>query len=91
MREAGDGMRFMATLGFRPDDQAQLAPLVPQEQAHVRELMGKGVVEALFVGADPTRPTVWVVLHGESQGEVEQTLHAFPMYSYMQIEYTPLT
>ena len=80
----------MATLSFRPDDQAQIAALVPQEQAHVRELMGKGVVEALYVGADRTHPAVWVVVHGESEGEVEQTLQTFPLYSYMEIEYTPL-
>lgn len=56
----------------------------------MRELMGKGEVEALYIGADPSRPTVWMVVHGESEGEVEQTLHTLPLYPYMEIECIPL-
>jgi muconolactone delta-isomerase len=81
----------MAAIRFRPEDRAQFAALVPQERAHIRDLMSNGVVEAIYVSDDGTRPGAWVVLQGESQGEVEQLLHTFPMHSYMQTELTPLS
>ncbi len=84
-------MRFMTAISFRPDDQAKIAPLLAQEQAHTRELMGRGVVEAIYIGGDSAHPTVWLVLHASSEDDVEPVLRTFPLFPYMQFEVTPLT
>lgn len=73
----------MAAIRCRRADRLQVAVLVPQEPAHIGALMSTRVVEALDASDDRTRPGAWVVPHGDSEGEVEQILHTFAMYSYM--------
>ncbi len=83
-------MRWMVSFGFRvaPEQQAEVAALIPQEQAHIKELTAQGVVEALYISAD--RSHVWLVMQGDSEAEVAQSLETFPLYPYMLSELTPL-
>ena len=80
-------MKFMVSSGFQGSAEERNA-LIPQEQAHVKALKEKGIVEALYISAD--RPYVWIVMQGESQEFIQQTLQSLPLYPYMQPEITPL-
>jgi muconolactone delta-isomerase len=80
-------MKFMVIAGFRGSTEERNA-LIPQEQAHIKALKEKGIVEALYVSAD--HPYVWIVMQGESQEFVQQELQSLPLYPYMQPEITPL-
>ena len=80
-------MKFMVSTGFQGSTEERNA-LIPQEQAHIKALMEKGIVEALYISAD--HPYVWIVMQGESKEFIQQTLQSLPLYPYMQPEITPL-
>ena len=81
-------MRYLVTVGFVPGQQDAIAAHMPAEQAHVRDLMGQGVIGAINIAADRSR--VWLVMQGESQDHVRQAMTSFPLYPYMELELTPL-
>ena len=81
-------MRFMVEIIFIPQHQSEIAALVPQEQAHIKTLMEQGIVQAIYISAD--RSHVWVVMQGDSQEHVQQEVQSFPLYSYMNVEFTAL-
>jgi muconolactone delta-isomerase len=80
-------MKFMVSAGFRGSSEERRA-LIPQEQAHIKALMERGIVEALYISAD--QPHVWIVMQGESEELVLQELQSLPLYPYMQPEITLL-
>ena len=80
-------MKFMVSTGIQGSTEERNA-LLPQEQAHMRALREKGIVEALYISAD--HPYVWIVMQGESKEFILQTLQSLPLYPYMQPEITPL-
>jgi muconolactone delta-isomerase len=82
-------MRWMVSIKFNPEQRASITPLVPAEQEHVKALMGKRELEAIYISNE--RLTVWLVIPGNAQNEVEQTLKTFPLYPYMQYEMAPLS
>ncbi len=82
-------MRWMVTIKFNPEQRASIGPLVPAEQEHVKTLMSKKELDAIYISNE--RLTVWLVMPGDSQDEVEQALKAFPLYPYMQYELVPLS
>jgi muconolactone delta-isomerase len=75
-------------MSFIPGTEAARAALLPTEQAHVKELMEQGVVEAGYLAAD--RSHAWMVVQGESQEHVQQVLKALPFYPFVELEVTPL-
>ncbi len=79
-------MKFMVSISFRQQDQAEILARVPQERAHIQTLKEQGIVEALYIGG----LQVWVVMQGESQEQVQKDLEAFPLYPYMEVAITPL-
>ncbi|HEY0756255.1 MAG TPA: muconolactone Delta-isomerase family protein [Ktedonobacteraceae bacterium] len=79
---------MMIIAQFDPQDFAAMNPLLPQEQAHVKELRDKGTIEALFISAD--RLHVWLVMKAESQEQLEQELKGFPLYPYTKAQFVPL-
>jgi muconolactone delta-isomerase len=81
-------MRVMVTIHFDPQQFEAMSALIPKEQEHVRELMGKGVIEAIYISADRTE--VWLVMKGESKEQLEQELTTFPLYPYMKLQFSPL-
>jgi muconolactone delta-isomerase len=81
-------MRVMVTIHFDPQQFGAMSALIPKEQEHVRELMGKGVIEAIYISAD--RTVVWLIMKGESKEQLEQELSTFPLYPYMQTQFIPL-
>ena len=81
-------MRMMITIHFDPQDFEATSALLPKEQEHIRALMSKGIVEALYVSAD--RTVVWLLMKGESREQLEQELSAFPLYPYMKPQFVPL-
>jgi muconolactone delta-isomerase len=79
---------FMVSVSFRPQDQAEILPRIPAEQAHIRTLREQGTVEALYLSSD--RLYVWIVMQGESLDQVQKDLKSFPLYPYMEGTITPL-
>lgn len=83
-------MEFIVSASLRAQDQEEMLPLVPQEQAHVRALQEQGTIKAHYLGAD--RLSVWVVMQAESQDQVQKALEAFPLYPYVsKLEIAPLS
>lgn len=81
-------MKWLVTVRFVHGRQEERAALLPAEQVHVRALLAEGVIEALHIGADRSR--IWLVMQGESEDRVLQTLAALPLYPYMALELAPL-
>lgn len=81
-------MRFMVEITFIPQHQSEIAALVPQEQAHIKTLMERGIVQAIYISAD--RSYVWIVMQGESQEHVQQEVQSFPLHPYFKAEFTAL-
>ena len=82
-------MEFMVSASLRAQDQEKMLPLVPQEQAHIQALQEQGTIKVHYLGAD--RLSVWVVMRGESQDQVQKALEAFPLYPYVrELEIAPL-
>ncbi len=81
-------MRMMFTIHFDPQHFEAMSTLIPREQEHVRELMSKGIIEAIYISAD--RTVVWLLMKGESREQLEQELSAFPLYPYMKPQFVPL-
>jgi muconolactone delta-isomerase len=80
-------MKIMVSTGFQGSS-GEIQALIPQEQAHIKALMERGIVEALYISAD--RSHVWIVMQGESEEQVRQALQSLPLYPYMQPEITLL-
>ena len=80
-------MRMMLVIQFDPQNLEAMSALIPKEQEHIRELMSKGIVEAIYVSAD--RTVVWLIMKGESKEQLEQELSAFPLYPYMKTQFIP--
>ena len=81
-------MRMMLVIQLDPQHLEAMSALIPKEQEHIRELMSKGIVEAIYVSAD--RTVVWLIMKGESKEQLEQELSAFPLYPYMKTQFVPL-
>ena len=80
-------MKFMVSTGFQGSVEERNA-LIPEEQAHIKALREKGIVEVLYISSD--HPYVWIVMQGDSKEFILQTLQSLPLYPYMQPEITPL-
>ena len=52
-------MKLMVSAGFQGSSEERGA-LIPHEQAHIKALMEKGIVEALYISAH--RPHVWIIM-----------------------------
>jgi muconolactone delta-isomerase len=81
-------MRCMITLHFDTSRLKEMSTLMPKEQEHVKALMDKGILEAIYISED--RSMVWLVMKGESLEQLQQELSAFPLYPYMMLQYVPL-
>jgi muconolactone delta-isomerase len=81
-------MKYMVTVSFAKENQNALAPHMAAEQAHVGDLLGKGVIESINIAVDRSR--VWLVMQGESQDRIQQEMKAFPLYPYMDLDLAPL-
>ena len=81
-------MHYLVNVTFVPGQREAMATHMAAEQAHVRELRKQGVIQAIHIAAD--RSHVWLVLRGESEDQVRQTMAAFPLYPYMELDLTPL-
>ncbi len=82
-------MHFMIHAKFRMQDQAEILPRLPQEQARIKELKEQGMVEALYIGSDLSQ--VWIAMQGETQDAVQKGLESLPLHPYMEVEMTLLS
>jgi muconolactone delta-isomerase len=82
-------MEFMIHATFRLQDQKEILPLLPQEQAAIKALREQGIVEALYISSDLSQ--VWIAMQGESQEQVEKSLASLPLHRYMTVEMAPLS
>lgn len=81
-------MKFMITIRFRPEDRPAIDPLIPQERERVIELRKQGVLEAIYISSDGS--PVWLVMQGESQAAVQESLKTFPLFPFMEVEISSL-
>lgn len=81
-------MRYLVSINFIPGREEERAALLPAEQAHVGELMERGVVEAGYLAADRARS--WMVLRADSSERARQIMASLPFHPFMELEYTPL-
>jgi len=81
-------MRMMITIQFDPQHFEAMSALIPKEQEHIKALMSKGIVEAIYISSDHT--TVWLPMKGESREQLEQELSTFPLYPYMKPQFIHL-
>jgi muconolactone delta-isomerase len=81
-------MRMMITIQFDPQHFEAMSALIPKEQEHIKALMSKGIVEAIYISSD--RTTVWLPMKGESREQLEQELSTFPLYPYMKPQFIHL-
>jgi len=79
---------MMITIQFDPQHFEAMSALIPKEQEHIKALMSKGIVEAIYISSD--RTTVWLPMKGESREQLEQELSTFPLYSYMKPQFIHL-
>ncbi len=82
--------KYMVSIKFVPDHQAEIAALTPQERAHIGELRTKGIVDSLYLSYE-NGGLVWIVMNGESKDEIQKELETFPLYPYMVPEIVALT
>ncbi len=81
-------MRMMIIIQFDPQHFEAMSALIPKEQEHIRALMTRGIVEAIYISAD--RTVVWLIMKGESKEQIEQELSTYPLYPYMKPQFVPL-
>lgn len=84
-------MKWMVTIRFNPRDaqqQAEMAALLPQEQAHSQMLREQHILDAIYISAD--RRFAWLIMDGDSQERVQQIVAAYPFYPYMELEIAQL-
>ncbi len=81
-------MRMMITIQFDSQHFEAMSALIPKEQEHIKALMSRGIVEAIYISSD--RTTVWLPMKGESREQLEQELSTFPLYPYMKPQFVPL-
>jgi hypothetical protein len=77
-----DSMRYMISFTFVPGHQAEIAALIPDEQAHVKRLRENGTIEALYLSADGPS-SGWLVIKSESKEDAQRALETFPLYPHM--------
>jgi muconolactone delta-isomerase len=81
-------MKYLVTVTFVPGQQEAIAARMPAEQARVRELMERGVIETIHITSDRSR--VWPVMPGDAPEQIHQTLATLPLYPYMDLDLAPL-
>jgi muconolactone delta-isomerase len=74
-------MKMMATMTFDLAQRTETVPLIPREQARIRELTQAGTVLALYIEASLRR--VWLVLQGADETAIRQALESLPLYPYV--------
>jgi muconolactone delta-isomerase len=80
--------RAMIMIHLDTRHREEMSALIPQEQEHVRTLMGKGTLEGMYMSSDRSR--LWLVMKGDSVEQIQQELSAFPLYPYMKPDFVPL-
>ena len=58
-----------------------IQPLVPDEQARVKELREQGIVEELFLAADRSRG--WFVMQGDSEDAIREATASLPLFQVL--------
>ena len=86
-------MRCMITITFHPQQLTEqqrtaMMVLIPDEQAHIKVLREQGSIEELYLSTDRTH--VWLVMQSDSLEQMQQMLKMFPLYPYMETQFTEL-
>ena len=82
-------VRFMVSFVYRDGTTGEdILPLVPDEQARVKELREQGLVEELFLAADRSRG--WFVMQGDSEDAVSEATASLPLSKFWEVTNTPL-
>jgi muconolactone delta-isomerase len=84
-------MQFLATISLDLTRRSEVERALPAETARVRELMGSGHMQALYIPEGSGAPaSLWAVFSGDSRENVESVLESLPLHPYMRIELTQL-
>ena len=84
-------MQFLASISLDLTRRSEVERTLPAETARVRELMGSGRMQALYIPEGTGAPaSLWGVFSGDSRESVERLLKSLPLYPYMRVELTQL-
>ena len=81
-------MRFLTKESFKAQPTAEVAALIPAEQAKVKELAQQGVVEAAYAAAD--KSAMWLIWNCASREALEDLHKTLPMHDYLASDITLL-
>lgn len=81
-------MEFMVIIRFKPLEPAEIAPLIPREQARFQELTEQGIVKKAWFSHD--RKIVFVEMKANLLEDAEAALRSLPLYPYMNLEIVQL-
>jgi muconolactone delta-isomerase len=81
-------MYYMVEIALPEAPDAQFFHLIPDQKAHVDQLMEEGTIRQYALSHDRTR--LWVVTLASDEQEVWEILATFPMITYMKPALTPL-
>ena len=80
--------KWMASLSFKEKPTPDVIALVPSEQARVKELTAQGLIDAIYISNKDGK--IWILMSSETLEALQQTLTTLPMYTYFNIEVSPL-
>jgi muconolactone delta-isomerase len=80
--------QHMIDISLPTDPDGEFYALIPQQRAHINELLAQGVVMGYSLSFD--RSKLWIVLNARNEHDAIEILSAFPMFRYFEITIHPL-
>ena len=75
---------FMVTVTLPDVFSRELLALIPSQRAYINKLMGRGIVSTYTLSQD--RTSLWIIMFGETQSEVQEYVDKFPMRDFMEVD-----
>ncbi len=82
-------MRFLTRETFKASPTAEVKALIPAEQAKVKELTERGLIEAVYVAADLSG--AWMVWNVDSRAALDEAHNTLPLHPHLNSEITVLS
>jgi muconolactone delta-isomerase len=82
-------MEYMVSASFRAQDLVEIRIHAQEEGARMRALRAQGIINEVYLSSDLLH--AWIMLHGESQDDVQKVLESLPLYPYMEVTITKVS
>lgn len=80
--------QFMVDISLPKYFDEDFVSLIPRQRLHIDKLMSENVIKSYALSLD--RMKLWATVSAETEEEVIQILHAFPLYEWIEYEIIPL-